>query len=344
MEGRRAAVWGLILVAVVAVGWYRSSILADPAGPRTTRLAFVTGGSDPYWQLAVRGAQRAAEDHDVQLQMHVLSQAEGIAEQIKTLVGLLDAEESQLDGVAVSPLNPTTQTLLINRLAERYFVVTYDSDAPLSNRHCYIGTSNYYAGQTCARMVSEAIQGQGKVALFLANQTKNNMIERRQGFEEELKSLAAEEGVDGDSQIDVVQSLVDNGDPEQLKKNIREILSSTEGIDCLIGMNGYHGPLLVEVLDAEGMLGQVKVVAFDEAEATLGAIERGDIYATIAQDPYKFGYEAVQMVAALNNGKAVELPIFGASQMTVPCGAIRQQELPAFRKRLAERLQAQVAD
>ena len=63
-------------------------------------------------------------------------------------------------------------------------------------------------------------------------------------------------------------------------------------------MNAQHGPILLRVLRDLDKLGKIKLVTFDDDEQTLGGLESGDIYATIAQDPYKYGYEAVDMLAS----------------------------------------------
>ena len=79
-------------------------------------------------------------------------------------------------------------------------------------------------------------------------------------------------------------------------------------------------------------------MVFDEADKTLDGIVSGDIYATVAQDPYRYGYEAVRILTSLHNGDKSELPIVGGGAITVKCQAIRQDDVEAFRERLKERL------
>jgi ribose transport system substrate-binding protein len=44
------------------------------------------------------------------------------------------------------------------------------------------------------------------------------------------------------------------------------------------------------------------VIAFDENDETLRAVKDGSCIGTIVQDPYKFGYESVKILAALSKG------------------------------------------
>ena len=103
-----------------------------------------------------------------------------------------------------------------------------------------------------------------------------------------------------------------------------------------MGLNARHGPVLMDVLKAEGQLGKVKVVAFDENPETLDGIASGDIFATVAQDPYLFGYEAVRMLAKLCRSNENEQPI-GATTFSVNIETVRQDNLDAYRAKLKAR-------
>ena len=127
-------------------------------------------------------------------------------------------------------------------------VVTFDSDAPLSERQCYVGTSNYRAGQLCHELVCEALPEGGKVAVFLSNLTKNNMIERKAGYEEAEEKSAKNGNGESDSSWKTVEYMVDEGDLENTKKKIQLALEAHEDIKCMVGLNGYHGPILLEAL------------------------------------------------------------------------------------------------
>jgi ribose transport system substrate-binding protein len=60
---------------------------------------------------------------------------------------------------------------MLNRAASQALVVTQDSDAPTSNRTCYIGTDNVEAGRQAGRLVKEAIPQGGKIMVFVGVST-----------------------------------------------------------------------------------------------------------------------------------------------------------------------------
>ena len=45
--------------------------------------------------------------------------------------------------------------------------------------------------------------------------------------------------------------------------------------------------------------GKVKIVALDEDASTLDAINTGDIYGTVVQDPYNYGFRSVEILAEI---------------------------------------------
>jgi ribose transport system substrate-binding protein len=246
-----------------------------------------------------------------------------------------------LDGVALSPLDAEGQTHLINRLVREKKVVTFDSDAPLSDRQSYIGTSNIAAGTLCARMVRQALPDGGKIVVLLSNLTKDNLKDRQSGFQEGLGQSAGAAGADRPaSSYEIVGYLLDNGDDEKCAANIREAMAKHADLSCIVGMNAHHGPVLLKVLKEADKLGKIKLVTFDDNEETLRGVEDGYIFATIAQDPYKYGYEAVNTLASLCRGGGNALPVVGSGSVYIGADAIRGDNLQDYRSRLQRRLDA----
>ena len=71
MSRQRVAIWTIALVALVAAVGYRWHVFRQPPLPPTPTVAFITGGSSPYWQLTVAGAKAAARDHKVNLSVEI---------------------------------------------------------------------------------------------------------------------------------------------------------------------------------------------------------------------------------------------------------------------------------
>lgn len=334
----RPTFWIIALVVLAAAVWFRTQT-ADQAAPGSTpHVTFITGGSGPYWQATVDGANAAAQEHDVALEVRMPRGAENLDEQMQLLAR---CAASKPDGVAISPVSAEELTRAMNIMATKPKVVTFDSDAPLSLRLSYVGTNNLAAGRLCAQLVEEAVPEGGKVAVLLANLTKDNLIARKKGFEESFAHAAGESTESAPpSKIQIVGYLTDHGDDQKCAENIRKTLSDYPDLKCLVGMNARHGAIMLDALESAGKLGQVKLVTFDYADEVLNGIESGNIYATVVQDPYKYGYEAVRLLSTFCRKGEEELPIVGGGSVYVYAEAVRSKDLEKFRARLRARQKA----
>ena len=341
MDKKRLLVFALLVVAAIAVFWYRSSVYPEtPAGPNP-RLAVITGGSGPYWKAIANGATAAGRDLDADVEIIMTESNEDVASQMKQLLSL---DTSSLDGVAISPLDAEAQTRKIGELGEKLFVVTVDSDAPHSTRMCYVGASNLDAGHESGELVREALPEGGKVAVLLANLTKDNIVERKKGLEEVLIAppitAEAADGEDSSVEFEVVAFLVDDGNDERCEEQLRDLLNAHDDLGAIVGLNARHGPILVRVLEDMQRLDEIKLITFDAADETLNGIEDGKIYATVAQDPYQYGYEAVRLLSSYcRRDKSRSLPPPGVySTMTIKTRVVRKDDVPSFRQLWNQRL------
>jgi ribose transport system substrate-binding protein len=339
MSRKRLVIWTTVAVVVIAGMTYRNRINQEPQLPMP-KVTFVTGGSGPYWQSTIDGAKAAAKKNRVKLDVKAPSEDENVEQQMMIL-GQLDP--SDFDGLAISPLDAEGQSAVINKWVNgNKKVVTFDSDAPLSARQSHVGTSNFTAGRICANVVAKVIPDGGKVAVLLASLTKDNTSDRKGGFQERINQLADDVPEGGALKYQVVDYRVDNGNAAACEKNIRELVAAHPDLAVIVGMNAQHGPVLINVLKALDKLDKIKLVTFDDAEETLNGVEDGHIYATLAQDPFLFGYEAVTTLANICGGDETAAPIVGRGSTYLSVEVVQKENLEDFRNRLKSR-QKQIA-
>ncbi|QDU90433.1 D-ribose-binding periplasmic protein precursor [Pirellulimonas nuda] len=332
----KGAFWTIAVVAVLAAGWYRLNAASETTPlPSPAKIAFVTGGSGDYWEASAAGARAAAKELGIELDVRMPSQSENVEEQMKLLSAV---GAGGVDGVAVSPLDAEGQTPLINTIAKDRPVVTFDSDAPLSARNGYVGTSNFSAGLVAGTLVKKALPDGGKVVVLIANLTKNNLIDRKVGFKTRIDESPNPEADATDPRYKVIGYLVDDGDDKKCEENIRSALAENEDLACFVGMNARHAPILLRVLKEDGWLNKVRLVTFDTLPETLDGIEQGYISATVAQDPYKYGYEAVNMLNSLCRGDVRFMPVVGRGAIHVSVEPITNETLPQFREAMNTRM------
>ncbi|MEQ8848957.1 substrate-binding domain-containing protein [Botrimarina sp.] len=326
--------WAIAAVAVVAAIAYRGFAAPQEAeGPAPKRVAFITGGPGDYWEAAIAGAQAAALDKGIELDVRSPTDAENIEQQMQLLSV---AGSSQVDGVAISPIDADRQTKLITQVAGLKPLVTFDADASESARHGYVGTSNFSAGLVAGTLVKKAIP-EGKIAVLLANKTKENVVDRLAGLKARIAESPVPEESATDPRFEIIGVYADDGDNDRCRELIRDVLDEHPDLACLVTLNARQGPVATEALESAGKIEQVKHIAFDTPPETLDAVEQGKVFAAIAQDPYSYGYEAIGMIDALCRGDEQSLPVTGRAAVHISVEPITKENLADYRERLASR-------
>ena len=303
---------------------------ADSKKSGKPKIAYVTNGVASFWTIAAAGVKAGGEKFGVDAE--TLMPVEGISDQKRMIEDLLTRG---VDGIAVSPIDPGSQTELINKAAKRAKVITHDSDAPESERLLYIGMDNYKAGRMCGDLVREAMPKGGSVMLFIGRLEQDNSKRRRQGVIDAILGRP-ENPTNFDPPGEVIEAngykilgtLTDQFDRAKGKANVEDTLAKHPDVGCLVGLFGYNPPLIIEALSQANKLQQVKVVAFDEDDATLAGIQKGTVHGTVVQNPYMYGFKSVEVLAELAKGNTAIIP--ASKFMDIPARQIRKDSVDAF--------------
>lgn len=306
---------------------------ADAKPGQKPRIAFISNSVDPFWNIAEAGVKAAAKEFNADAQVH--QPAKGLADQVRIIEAQL---ASGVDGIALSPIDAKNQVGLINQACGVTKVITHDSDAPDSKRLCFVGMNNYSAGRAAGKLVKEVIPNGGKVMLFVGRLESLNAQQRRQGIIDELLDRAEQAlatlKVDplGTSltgtKYTVVDTRTDNDDRVRAQSNAEDAITAIPDLACMVGLYAYNPPACLQALKAAKKNGQIKLVAFDEQDATLQGILDGDIHGTVSQQPYQYGYQSVKILAGLARGDQTVLPKNGFFE--VPIIQVRKDNAAKF--------------
>lgn len=294
------------------------------------KVAFVTNGVASFWTIASAGVKAAGEKFGVETQ--TLMPAEGIVGQKRMIEDLLTRG---IDGIAVSPIDPANQTGLLNEAAKRAKLVTHDSDAPDSERLIYIGMDNYKAGRLCGDLVREAMPKGGSVMIFIGRLEQDNAKRRRQGTIDSILGRPENPAnfdppgtvLEGNG-FKILGTLTDEFNFAKGKANVEDTLAKHPDVNCMVGLFAYNPPLILEVLQQAGKLGQVKMIAFDEDDATLAGIQKGTVHGTVVQNPYMYGFKSVEVLAELAKGNNAVIP--ANKFIDIPARQIRKDNVDEF--------------
>ena len=328
----------LILAAVPACG---------SSTPGRPKIGVVTNIVADFWSIAEAGASKAGKDFDAEVLFRQPTKGT-VSEQTRILEDFLQVGVS---GIAVSVLNPEEQTPDLKRIASRVPLLAMDNDAENSDRICYVGTDNYAAGKAVGRMVKAALPDGGTVVLFVGKTGPINARLRVQGVIDELAGQKDAQGPKlGKYTYYNGAPYTDGGKPTTAQENAKDVLDKlgdTPNV-CAVGLWAYNAPAVLEAAKAKGLAGKVKIIAFDEDDATLAGIADGTIEGTVVQDPFQFGYKSVEILAAEARGDASKraetvIPYRlvtrdGGETTTIDGVEVVNLKVEVFRKQLADTL------
>jgi ribose transport system substrate-binding protein len=255
-------------------------------GGKVKKLAFVTNNASDFWKMASNGVHKYEREANVQvdIKMPPSGKAEEQNQILETLVS------QGYDAIAVSVIAPKDQVPVLNRVAEKSKLITFDSDADQSNRLLYVGSLNYDAGKKLGEEIVKLLPNGGKIAAFVGTFSADNAAQRLKGIEDAIKG----------HNIQIVEKREDQTDRARARKNVEDIVNNSAlDVKLVCGLWSYNGPAIAAALEGTGKKGKVLAAVFDDEDGTLKGIQDGTINCTIVQHPYEMGYRAAKWMDEL---------------------------------------------
>lgn len=307
-----------------ATGGATATNASAPASSKTPiQLAFVTNNTSDYWTIAQKGVNDA--QHDLgNVNVQFVIPADGTAATQKSQVDDLLAKGIQ--GIAISPVDPKDQTPEIDAAEKQTHVFTQDSDAPQSDRECYIGTDNVAAGRQEGELIKKALPNGGQIMLFVGKKDAQNAEDRYNGIVEALKG----------TKVQIIDVRTDDADHTKAVANAADTLVKYPNIAALVGLWSYNGPAIATAVKSAGKVGKVKIICFDQEAGTLAGIKDGTILATVVQDPYQIGYQSVKVLSQVVQGNKSAIP--ASKQIFIPTAVIDKTNVDAYTTKLNKML------
>ncbi len=281
---------------------------------RKLKIAIVPKGlSNPVFNTAnYGGQQRALELGDVDFHFTGPSKSDA-AEQVTAIDALITAG---YDGIGISCDASQTMVDPINRAIKKGIkVITWDSDAPASNRSVFYGVNSYEGGKLQATLLNGLLKGKsGDIWLLSGLPTAQNLNDRIRG----VKAVLSKD-------LRIAGTSFCNEDGALGVQQVETVLQSHPNLAGYIMIGAW--PLFT----SEGAMPTLRkraaaglqVVAFDYLLQELPFIQHGTVKASVGQDYYGWGYQSVQILYELIQGK--HYPAFVPQSLPVVTKANVQQ-------------------
>lgn len=240
----------------------------------------------PVYEQQAEAARKAAEEYGVKLE--IIGPTFGTTTIVTDYIAAMEnAITLAPDAIIGEPFDPSLFEVF-NRAKEAgipMFLTSNlleDQDAFIS----WIGTDNYNYGLNAADMIAAKTDGKANICVVMGDLATTNQVEQRQGLEDRI----AEKYPD----MNITNVVADKNDVATAMSVIEDTLNTYPETNVVIMLESTGGPGVVQVC-GEMNRTDVLILDIDAVEATIDNIAAGKVWATLAQNFYKRGYESVRM-------------------------------------------------
>jgi ribose transport system substrate-binding protein len=284
---------------------------SDTEPGRTTIAVIPKGTSHVFWQSVRAGAEKAAQELDVDIIWRGPLREDDRASQVAEVEGFITRGVS---GIVLAPLDEAALVAPVNdALLAKIPVVVIDSGLKGSDYVSFVATDNRQGGRMAAAALAKLLPGGGKVVVLRYAEGSASTTEREEGFLEEIAKSP---------NIEVVSANQYGGaDVEGAYKKAEGMLhrfrnrNGSLGIDGIFASNESNTLAMLRVLQDSGWAGKVRFIGFDASDTLVKGLSDGHIDALIVQDPVRIGYLGVKTMVDHLKGSPVEKRIDTGAQL-----------------------------
>lgn len=240
----------------------------------------------PVYEQQAEAARKAAEEYGVKLE--IIGPTFGTTTIVTDYIAAMEnAITLQPDAIIGEPFDPSLFEVFdrVKQAGIPMFLTSNlleDESAFIS----WIGTDNYNYGINAADMIAAKTDGKANICVVMGDLATTNQVEQRKGIEDRI----AEKYPD----TKITNVVADKNDVATAMSVIEDTLNTYPETNVVVMLESTGGPGVVQVCQETGRT-DVLILDIDAVDATIDNIKAGKVWATLAQNFYKRGYESVRM-------------------------------------------------
>lgn len=207
--------------------------------------------------------------------------------------------------VILTPVEDETLCKKIDEMTDGGInVITLSSDISDSKRLTYVGCDYLKSGETAGRLVGLLSGGKANLCIVTGSLAHKGHRQRVEGVSNVIKEY---------KNIQIADVIENNDDNEKAYTAMKTVLKKNKNINFVCITAGGVTGTLKAIKESKR---NIKVCSFDDTETTRKAMLNGDILATVYQQPFEQGYNAVKSVFETVVAKAA-VPEYQYSQLYI---------------------------
>lgn len=299
MLGLRLALGAIALMAVLTASIGGLAVVDFDGNEETVNLVLTSGGDGLYWDALANGARAAAARRGVQLSVREGVVAEGCA-----TLSIVGADES----------------------------ASCCGGAILSPHLFHVGMANYSAGRLCAHFAAKHVAVGGKIVVLTDSLDNSPSKARLQGFRDTLSYYEGDGTSRKQWRVEIIP-IVDVASEHEVD-DLATAGARHADAALVFDFTGGSAAVLVKSFPAGASDQRSRLVSFDSSEASLAAIETGELAAVVTHDPYQCGYQAVDRLVMYHRSDLLGRPAKGRGCIHVPAQLVERGTLAEYRSGL----------
>ncbi|MEG1525636.1 MAG: sugar ABC transporter substrate-binding protein [Clostridia bacterium] len=240
----------------------------------------------PVYEQQAEAARKSAEEYGVKLE--IIGPTFGTSTIVTDYIAAMEnAITMQPDAIIGEPFDPALFDVF-NRAKEAGIPMFLTSNL-LEDESAFIswiGTDNYNYGLNAADMIAAKTEGKASIFVIMGDLATTNQVEQRKGIEDRI----AEKYPD----MKIVNVDADKNDVATAMNITENTLNTYPETNVVVMLESTGGPGVVQVCEEMGRK-DVYILDIDAVDATIDNIKAGKVWATLAQNFYKRGYESIRM-------------------------------------------------
>lgn len=291
-------VWMLLLTVVACTKDESPHPAALSATPDREQQSLYTFGiiyplTHSYYETITTTASEAADTLGIELIVKAPDEA-NLEQQVRMLETMV---LQGVDGIAIAPIDSEVLTPIIDRVvASGIPVVTFESDAPASNRQSFIGTDNHAAGYRMGEEIDRMLKGRGMILVESGMSEMDSLEQRLTGFLSYIEEY---------TDIDVLNISYNEGSAERALSELEVMIDAHPHFDAYVSMDFLSGETSILVWKAMGL--SRYALTFGKMSEIDEALRNGQITSAVSLNENSWGKHIISSLYKAQLGE--ELPM-----------------------------------
>lgn len=255
---------------------------------------------DEFQNKVIDGAEDAAKEIGAKISCIAPDDITDAAQQVQMIENFISQD---VDILLVDPnIADSVLNVLNDAVAKDIKVVLVDTDSPnFENPVTYVGTANYDAAFEGAKEFASRLPEGANVVIATGQQGDDNHEKRSKGYKDAMEEAGCNvlDLQYCDNSADLTASQVEDWFQKY----------GVDGIDAVMCTDDDASMGAIQAIKQNNATDKIKVCSFNGFQVAIQQIEQGNMEMTIAQQPYKMGYDSVMCGVGALKGETYERQI-----------------------------------